>query len=295
MKWFMADFPASPAVLNRLFCYATPAVTPAEPAASPAAGAPPASPAVAVTPGTPATPASSPNDENIRNLRTGYESYQKLGKVEELAPIIQGYRGAETSVAEIGAKLGFSAESVKAAFAQDPVGTIRRLAELEAKAGPPANAATPDPDKLLDEKLNERLTPITQHINTQRAQAATAKFDTQFDSLFSNHAEFKGAADVPKEVREVLYNMVSSGFKEDKDAMLRLLNEGKTSDVQKYFDGVMEQFLKVTNSYSQWKSARTGGPQPPPTNQPPTKKKPTLQDFIEGNAAAQEAAPSFRS
>ena len=285
-----ADFTVSPAVLQRLYCFATPAVTPdGGSGASPAPAEVSPSPGAGAPTGTSPTPASNPNEANLRELREGYERYKQLGKPDELQPMVQGYRAMSEKAQELGKQLGYTPESLTAAFQKDPYAVIQRLqAELGAQ---PNNADTEQPPDL-EQLLDERLSPIEQHFKTERAKAANGKFEAQFNELFSNHPEFKGASDVPAELKQVIFDMTSQSLKYDEKALANLL-DGKTSDVQKYFDGVMERFLKVQNGYSQWKTARPGTQQQQP-GQPTTKPKLSLQDIIDGNSKAEGAMPSLR-
>lgn len=299
MKWFeRADFAVSPAA--RILCFASPAVTPAVAdgaapgGASPApaaGGGTPASPADGGTPGASPAPASSSNDANLRTLRENYEAFNKLGKLDEVSAAVQGFRALADQTRQLAEQLGYSPESVQAAFARDPYAVLQRLQaeQIQARANQPGD---PNPAKDPESLINEKLAPITEHIARQQATVAAGKYDTSFNELFSNHPEFKGASDVPADVRQVVYDMVSESFKYDREGMQALLREGKTSSVQKAFDGVMERFLKTVNAYTQWKTARSGQPAAPAA--PGVRPKLSLDDIIAGNDKATAAIPSLR-
>ena len=260
---------------------APPAATPGSEntPASPAAGSPSASPAP-----------SSPNDADIRTLRQNYESYKKLGDLDKLQPEVQGYRGAIAKVHELGRNLGYSEDSVQAAFLNDPVATIQALqAEAQERAKNPPTRETPnanDPRAIVREEIS----PIVQFVQKQMTDAANTRFENEFTSLLSSDAEFK---DCPPEVRDAIKDMVSESFKHDEPAMQRLL-QGKTSDIKKYVDGVKERFLKVVNAHSQWKGTRTAPGETKQTTDPSGKKNFTLDDIINGNDNAVAAIPSLR-
>jgi hypothetical protein len=232
-------------------------------------------------------------------LRETHDRYSRLGKPEELEPVVQGFRQAETRAVELATALRYNVDQVKAALLTDPVGTIQRLAseydQAQRTAADP-NAPPPDPRELIRSELDKQIGPIRAHINAQRADAANTAFTNTFTQLLTGHDEFKGAA-VPDDVRSLIFDMTSELMKND-EAALQALLQGKTSDVKKHFDAAVERFFKVANGYSQYRTSRPSGGAPPANGNgqptPPASQKPTIDDFILGNERAQAVAPSFR-
>jgi hypothetical protein len=268
---------------------ATPA---APPAATPSNGTPgsdhtPASPAAGSPSASPAP--SSPSDADLRTLRQNYESYKKLGDLDKLTPEVQGYRGAIAKVHELGRTLGYTEDSVQAAFLNDPVATIQALqqeAQQQARNPQATDPKNNDPRNMV----REEIAPLMQFVQKQMTDAANTRFENEFSNLLGADPEFK---DCPEDVRTAIRDMVSESFKHDEPAMQRLL-QGKTSDIKKYVDGVKERFLKVVNAHSQWKGTRTPVGENRQTTDPGGKKNFTLDDIINGNDNATAAIPSLR-
>lgn len=265
------DPAASSAVVSQ------PVATPssAEPVASPATptGGTGASP----TPGsTAASPAAPPAEtENMRQLRTQYETikkqlegYTNLGKPEDLGQIHTQFQGWQKEASDIGVGLGYSPESIQAAFKKDPLGTLSLLRQERDKANPQASNLT-DPKNLqefVNKQIAEGMKPITAYQNQQMTDAANARFEQHFDTAFSTAFPDK---DFPADVKKFMFEAVDLAMGYDQEAMFRLKFEGKTADIDKYFDQVKTLFLPAVNSYVTWQSKRApvpGTPTPTPTS-----------------------------
>src|SRR5262245_61449037 len=104
--------------------------------ASPSPQAPPADPGVSPTPGRDgASPAPSPESPNLRQLREQYESVK--GQLEpwtrlnatpdEVAQQIATYSKMHGDAQELGRLLGYAADEIQQAFAQNPAQTLAFL------------------------------------------------------------------------------------------------------------------------------------------------------------------------
>lgn len=257
-------------------------------------GAQPASP---TGDGTASSAAANPNAENLRVMRERYEKWQSLGDHETVSTEVQGYRAMATKVSDLAKTLGYrldGADGVSEAFKKDPYGTLQRLA---GEAGKPRENTGPqlDPNvqKLITDSLKplqDQLKPLNDHVIETQAQAAEARFDTAFNDAFSNHAEFKGAENIPPEIKSLIRNMAAEGLGADKEAAGRLMS-GKTSDVKKFFDAAVEEFLGLANKYTQWKNGRTGVTAG--TSKAPSSDF-SLDDIINGTDKARAGIASMR-
>jgi len=224
---------------------------------------------------------------NIRQLRETYErtkaeleAYSKLGKPDELGRI----HGTWSRIAQEAQKLAggrYTPESIQAALAEDPIGTLQFLREEAGRRqSAAADGATKQEDvqEQIKRAVAEQTAPMTEYLNRQMTDAAVGRFDQAFDQ------EFKVAfpdTDLPKEVREALYDLTGELLKYDEEALNRLKLEGKTSDVKKYFEEAKNRMLAAFNAWSGYESKRAGGTPDRRQDAGATKQKPvTLDDMI---------------
>lgn len=279
------DPAASSAVVSQPSVPATP-VSAEQPAASPAAQ--PGGTGASPTPGSAAaSPAAPPVDtENMRQLRTQYETikkqlegYTNLGRPEDLGQMHTQYQGWQKEASDIGVDLGYSPESVQAAFKKDPLGTLSLLRQEREKANPQA-ADIADPKKLqelVDKRIAEGMKPITAYQDKQMTDAAQARFDEHFGKTFSTAFP---DADFPADVKKLMFEAVDLMMGYDKEAMFRLKFDGKTADIDKYFDQVKSLFLPAFNSFIAWQSKRAPVPGTPNPAVPPANKGPQFKPGI---------------
>jgi hypothetical protein len=199
--------------------------------------------------------------------------------------------------------LGYTPESITEAFEDDPIGTLQLLQQEEWTAR--QRQSTQDnrsPAEIAREEARKATEPVLQHIVRQKADAANAMFDKEFDSEFNSHPMFKGRNDVPSEIRQVVYDMVSESLKYNTPALKALYDGGKTAEVKRTFDGVMERFQKVVNQYIDWttgsggesRGASRGRSSSGSDGEDKGFEQPSLDDIISGNAKARKAMPSMR-
>ena len=253
--------------------------------------APPAAP-VTSTPvqdvsSTPVTPASSeaPNtkqlQEQYEQARKQLDSYSQLGKPEELQGLTARYQGWHNESVKLGRALGYSEESIQAAFADNPLETLSFLKQQFTQSqGAEQNLSDPRQLRSLVERVvNEQTRPVTEHINGQIAERGVATFNQTFDAAFDKAYPPDKHQGFPEVVKKLLKDATTEMMKYDPQALHRLKTEGRTADIERFFESARAMVMNALIAYSGWEAKRSG--MPGPGNVVPGKKKFTLDDIID--------------
>lgn len=310
MKHF-ATFGWQPKVVSRLRLFATPGVgapvgAPAAPpaalpspspapAAAPAAGVPPS-----VTPGAPPVSPAGPlpaNAENIAVLRQSHELVARLGGPEKAQAAYERVTALHNEGSELAQSLGFTPESFERAFNQDPADTIAfmRAEATKLDARQPNANQPPDINRVLDQRLG----PLERQLRTQAVDKANGLVDTELTRLFSDHAIFKGATNVPPEISGFIQDLAREFMKYDNEGLKKVVSSGDSSLVKTHLDSAVDRFMKAVNAYSQWQATRGTTPSatPPAIGQPATPPAGSgwkLSDLIDGKEDAFQGLSSTR-
>lgn len=262
------------------------------------------------SPGTPGSAAASPaavtDTQTVdwktapEKLRSAYETtarelepWKKIGaSPEQVAANHQVAASLLTELNKIGGQLGYEATDVEEAFRLNPIRTIQVLQEKLASA----SVARPKPGEAPDLKkaIEEEVGPIKAHLNRQMVEAARGKYDTEFETLLKAELPDFGGPDLPK-ARKFLYDFVGESMKYDVEAMKRLKNEGKTSDIKKHFDFAKNALMAVITEFQTFEAKKAGastGVAGKGTGSVPVKA--SLEDFITGTPAADQAYAAAR-
>lgn len=237
-------------------------------AASPAAQ--PTGTGTSSTPGSAAASPSAPPAEsaNVRQLREQYEatkkqldSYTGLGKAEELQRLHTQYQAQQKEALTLGTDpaLNYTSESIQAAFEKDPIGTLALLRQEHQKiqaANGKADLSDPKAlNDLIQRQLAEKTKPYDTFLDKQMTEAAEGKMRNHFDTVFKSAFP---DADFPPEAKQGLFDLTDLLMGYDKPALQRLKFEGKTADVDRYFDQAKGMFLNAVNSYTAWQTKKAG-------------------------------------
>lgn len=281
-----------------------PAATP-DPGAAAAPGtdpaAQPASPAVADSGASPANPgAAQPNanDDNLRQLRQNYEALKPWEKVAQQLKNPDAAVSAWTRTqnmysegAKLAAALGYTPESYKAAFEDDPVDVLSTLRKEHATANP-QYAQQQAMERAAREAAKREVNPVLQEINKQKTDVAFAKYESEFNRLVVDDKLGFGK-DTPEEIKDALYDLVNSLVPDDVIAEIK--TQGKFSGLHKVFADARNRVITVVNAYNKMTASRAqgngngnGNPNPNPNRrqqQSPVDNggKPLTLDDIIGN------------
>lgn len=222
------------------------------------------------TPGSAAASPSAPPAEsaNVRQLREQYESTKKqldsytgLGKAEELQRLHTQYQAQQKEALTLGTDpaLNYTPESIQAAFEKDPIGTLALLRQEHQKiqaANGKADLSDPKAlNDLIQRQLAEKTKPYDTFLDKQMTDAAEGKMRNHFDTVFKSAFP---DADFPPEAKQGLFDLTDLLMGYDKPALQRLKFEGKTADVDRYFDQAKGMFLNAVNSYTAWQTKKAG-------------------------------------
>jgi hypothetical protein len=195
-----------------------------------------------------ASPAPATESQGIRQLREAYENlkkeyepYQKFGKPEEIETRISGYTKAEGAVIEIGTQLGYTEDEIRQAFQNDPTGTYDFLRTKMAEGG---QNQSPEVQQLRKElaDIKKSLDPLKQSQEQQRMDQARVRFDEAVDAAIKS--VFKDET-LSEDEKSYIWDDALSMLRLDKDAVNRLVNEGKTSDVVRFVTQARERADKI--------------------------------------------------
>lgn len=235
-------------------------------------------------------------------LKTEHEAYKALGlPPEAIKSQVEKFTAYQNLAHQFGEALGFTKEQVNQHFAQRPLETLaylrQKYQEAVAARGGNSNGGNngqEDPVEAIKQELMGEVAPLKQFVAQQVTQAAIGLFNTEFDRLIDTN--FKDA-DLDQDERDFLYKTTTEMMKYDRDAMTRLRNDQKVSDVEKYFKQAQELYLKLQQRFEARTTKRLGN-QPKGGNQNGQQgNQPafTLDDIISGNDKAVAAIPSMRS
>jgi hypothetical protein len=202
------------------------------------------------------------NGDNIRTLRQNYET---LKPWEKIAQTVKDPNAALTAYQqtqklfnnglELAKALGYTEDSYKAAFDDDPVDTLSSLRAEHAKANPQA-ADDARIRKIAEDAARNANRPVTEEINRQKTEVALNKYDSEFDRLLADDKVGFGP-DVSDEVKQFLYKLVDQSVP---DAVLAEIKAtGKVSGLQPVFEQAKAQMIKVVNAYATMTTKKTSG------------------------------------
>jgi hypothetical protein len=221
----------------------------------------------------------------MRQLREQYEStkgelskWTELGEHEEVSTALKHYSAQRNMALEIGTELGYDEEEILDAFNSDPYRTITFLQGKQAESAPAENDR-PKLDPETRRKLEEH-DKLLKDFKSERAQAKIEKASNLYDAEY--HRLYKEAFPdgVPDDVASFLYDITTEMLSYDPKALDRIRDEGKVSDVAKYFNQARERWLKAVNAWGAHQLKRTGGRGLKEQAGEPEKKI-TLDDIIE--------------
>jgi hypothetical protein len=224
---------------------------------SPAAAAP-ASPAVGSTPaGSPTAPDA--NAENIKQLRTNYEALKPWEKIattiKDPAAALAAYTRTQTMFTEgqkLAVKLGYTPESFKEAFEDDPIDTISTLRQ-EANKADPQLAEQQRLQKLVDDATKRALQPQFEKENKIATDNAIKLMDTEIDRLVADPKDGFGP-DTPAEIKDAIHDVMDLLLTDE--TMLAVKQGGNVAGVQKAFTEAKAQIIKVVNAFNKMQADR---------------------------------------
>jgi hypothetical protein len=232
--------------------------------------------------GASATPAAE--SQGIRQLREAYENlkkthetYEKFGKPEEIQTRIETYQKLESSALELGATLGYSEDEIRNAMQADPRGTIEFLQRKQAEGG----EQNPEMLQLRRElaELKKSLDPLKQNQEQQKLDKARNLFDSTFNEAIKQVYKDENLSN---DEMDQLWEDALNLFKQDQAAVKRLVEEGKTSDVQKFVIQARERADKLYLARS-GRESKSGGNINGKPIEAPTEKL-SIDDIIQGRA-----------
>lgn len=263
---------------------------PGAPAGSPPAGGAPAadgagSPPAGSAAGSP--PAGSVIDWKTApaQLRTEYEQtkaklepWEKLGaKPDEVAQHYSVAAKMYKEATDISTELGYNPDDVKAAYQKDPVATLaflRQQKELAAGSDP----SKTDPLKTIEKRLSDFEKKEQARELNGKVNRAMELYGNEFDRI--HKAAYPDGA--PDELTDVLDQWAYGLLLQDHEAVQRLREEGKVSDIAKFYDQARNLFVKAHQAWLGHEQKRTGG-RPPgtPPGDPKERKLSTGQSVKE--------------
>lgn len=253
----------------------TAATSSASSGASPASGAAsssasPAGAAAAATEGGAGTGTGPDWKTAPEHFRTAYDTlkkeHERFASFKDVEPdsltaAHTFHQSLYTESMSLADELGYDDAETVTAFHKDPVKLLNflRAAKAEADAGGPADAGkgegdAADPTKVVEKLLNQRLKPFEQERATRMAESANNLFRTTVNDLIA--ADYKGEDALPPKLQQVLSNMVSDRLKTNPQAIHRLVNEGKTSDINKMYSEAKTALLDIFGEMSNYDKAR---------------------------------------
>jgi hypothetical protein len=312
---FDSTFGWQPKAVSRMRLYASSGVGAPAAGGAPSGGSPSPSPSPAPAPsGAPApatgvpsgAPPASPtgttgglpsNAPNLDALRSSHEALTRFGGLEAVQSQAQAFTAMRTQSSELATKLGYTPESLEAAFQADPVGTYQFLLGEAAKAPASGEGAEPDLNQILDQRLG----PIEQQVRMAKVEKVNGLVDAELGKVFGDHAIFKGAQGVPQEVSGFVQDLAREIMKYDKPGLAKMM-QGDMAPVKVAFDAAIDRAMKMVNAFTKWQTERgtngSGQPsngQPPATGQPSaTPNKWSLSDLIDGKEDAFQGLSTTR-
>lgn len=229
-------------------------------------------------------------DGNWKQLRTKYDD--RGNKITELTPRAEAFAKIETAASGMATDLGFSAEEFREAFDADPVATVAYLKGEAAKRAATGRQGDGngqdgqgDIEDRLSELVNDRLKPVTEHVNRQQTEAAMSRYSTELTTAISANSLIK---DAPAEVHELVKDYVGEFFASQPGILTAMKTKGDFTAVKETIDFVAGRLQTV---FTKWlaqeqakggRGAQAGGNQG--TGNTGTKKGFTLDDIIDNPA-----------
>lgn len=193
------------------------------------------------------------NEANLRALRQNYETLKPWEKAAQTIKDPNAALQAHTRVTKmfndglaLAKQLGYTEDSYKAAFEDDPVDTLATLRNEHAKANPNA-AEEARLRKIAEDAARKANQPVTEEINRQKTEVALNKLDGEINRLITDDKLGFGK-DVSPEVREYLENMLDQMLPDEVLAEVKI--HGKVSGVAPIFEQAKAQLIKVINAYN---------------------------------------------
>lgn len=201
------------------------------------------------------------NDENLRTLRTGYEKLKpweqfaaKAGDPAKAAAAFDRYTAVQNEVFELGKSLGYTEESIQAAFEEDAVDTLAHLRGEMAKQNPQF-ATRRQIEEETRRVTREALKPVNEEINRQKTDVAIRTYENELNRLIDDDKVGFGP-DMPKELRTVLHDIINLYTPDNVLADIKV--SGKVAGVQAVFNDVKTSFLSAVNHYNTWMNGKAG-------------------------------------
>jgi hypothetical protein len=156
--------------------------------------------------------------------------------------VYQTYTQNLNRTVEIGKALGYTEQSLRAAYEKDPTGTLNLVQQEYAK--PPAQPLTREEmDRMVRERAQEAVKPIQDMHNETINRDAERLYETERDRLYKQ--EFPEG--LPDRAKARLFKELDDAISADSEALSRLKFGKQTSDVAKHFTAVKTEFLQFQN------------------------------------------------
>lgn len=211
------------------------------------------------------------------HFRTAYETQQAelarwtaLGDHSVASMYVNNTQKMVGEAYQTGRGLGYSDQDIQDALRTDLVKTLTFLRTAQAKQGDQNGRGQGQGqgqgngqgrgqiDPALKRELDQRLSPVEQHLDNQMVDAANQAFMTEYDRLFDD-AYKEDAKTMPKEVKEFFKDAVSEMFKYDVDGLKALKFQRDTKAIAKTFTQVKNRFDQALNAYHMWQLGKAGG------------------------------------
>lgn len=223
-----------------------------------------ASPTSSTTDGTqttatqPTGPDTDIQDGNWKQLRTKYD--ERGQKITEYEPQAQAYTKIHTAASTLATQLGYTAEDFKFAFDSDPIGTLTLLQHEAKEAAGSARTTTddgqPDLTKQLEDMVDQRMKPVTEHVNQQQTEVAMQRYSTELTQAISSN---NLVATAPPEVQDMVKDYLEEYFAGQPNILTAMKQKGDFSAVK---DAVSFVAGRLHSAFTKWQAAemgRTGG------------------------------------
>ncbi len=259
--------------------------------------------------GTPAAPAAPAIDwksapEHFRKgydeLKTKYDKLEndfkpwqefantsKVG-VDQLGQIHGTYQEVTTALSELGETLGYAEDEIQEAIEQNGLAKTLTWLQKRAEEGSlPGQGGDDDLAQLVEQAVQQRISPIEQRENQRLTDQANAQFEqivrTEMVKTFQAEGVDPGA--IPQPESFMLMNAASEILKYDEKALVALKKgePGGRAAVQKAFQQAKTFLDQYYLSRSGRDRSRVQGP--PQVKKPDgTGRRPTLDEMIEDPA-----------
>lgn len=196
--------------------------------------------------------AGSDNDANLRTLRTNYERLKAwetvASKVKDPSEALTAhgtYSKMWTEAQQLAKDLGYTAESLREAFTEDPAETLQFLrGKVQAN---PEIANRRQAQEAMRRTAQEVMSPVLSELNNQKTEQAVQRFNTSLDQFLTDDKIGFGKSidpDFKAHVVELIESMVPDSVLEE------IKVEGKTAGLQKFVEELKAKIIKATNAYN---------------------------------------------